>query len=140
MGNPISKADTYTLQLASSLESLNQLESFIEDIRIKYSLQEEVYANVLICLNEACINAIVHGNRLSPTLKVYINLEVWDKKRLVFSISDEGKGFDYQTLEDPTLVENREKEVGRGVYIIRKLADQCIFNDRGNQLELHFKI
>ncbi len=140
MGNPISKADTYTLQLASSLESLNQLESFIEDIRIKYSIQEEVYANVLICLNEACINAIVHGNRLSPTLKVYINLEVWDKKRLVFSISDEGKGFDYQTLEDPTLVENREKEVGRGVYIIRKLADQCIFNDRGNQLELHFKI
>ena len=140
MGNPISKADTYTLQLASSLESLNQLESFIEDIRIKYSLQEEVYANVLICLNEACINAIVHGNRLSPTLKVYINLEVWDKKRLVFSIIDEGKGFDYQTLEDPTLVENREKEVGRGVYIIRKLADQCIFNDRGNQLELHFKI
>ncbi len=140
MGNPISKADTYTLQLASSLESLNQLESFIEDIRIKYSLQEEVYANVLICLNEACINAIVHGNRLSPTLKVYINLEVWDKKRLVFSISDEGNGFDYQTLEDPTLVENREKEVGRGVYIIRKLADQCIFNDRGNQLELHFKI
>ncbi len=140
MGNPISKADTYTLQLASSLESLNQLESFIEDIRIKYSIQEEVYANVLICLNEACINAIVHGNRLSPTLKVYINLEVWDKKRLVFSISDEGNGFDYQTLEDPTLVENREKEVGRGVYIIRKLADQCIFNDRGNQLELHFKI
>lgn len=140
MGNPISKADTYTLQLASSLESLNQLESFIEDIRIKYSLQEEVYANVLICLNEACINAIVHGNRLSPTLKVYINLEVWDKKRLVFNISDEGKGFDYQTLEDPTLVENREKEVGRGVYIIRKLADQCIFNDQGNQLELHFKI
>ncbi len=140
MGNPISKADTYTLQLASSLESLNQLESFIEDIRIKYSLQEEVYANVLICLNEACINAIVHGNRLSPTLKVYINLEVWDKKRLVFSIIDEGKGFDYQTLEDPTLVENREKEVGRGVYIIRKLADQCIFNDLGNQLELHFKI
>jgi serine/threonine-protein kinase RsbW len=140
VGNPISKADTYTLQLASSLESLNQLESFIEDIRIKYSLQEEVYANVLICLNEACINAIVHGNRFTPELKVYINLEVWDKKRLVFNVSDEGKGFDYQTLEDPTLVENREKEVGRGVYIIRKLADQCIFNDRGNQLELHFKI
>ncbi len=140
MGNPISKADTYTLQLASSLESLNQLESFIEDIRIKYSLQEEVYANVLICLNEACINAIVHGNRFTPELKVYINLEVWDKKRLVFNVSDGGKGFDYQTLEDPTLVENREKEVGRGVYIIRKLADQCIFNDRGNQLELHFKI
>ena len=140
MGNPISKADTYTLRLASSLESLNQLESFIEHIRIKYSLQEEVYANVLICLNEACINAIVHGNRFTPELKVYINLEVWDKKRLVFIVSDEGKGFDYQTLEDPTLVENREKEVGRGVYIIRKLADQCIFNDRGNQLELHFKI
>jgi len=140
VGNPISKADTYTLQLASSLESINQLESFIEDIRIKYSLQEEVYANVLICLNEACINAIVHGNRFTPELKVYINLEVWDKKRLVFNVSDEGKGFDYQTLEDPTLVENREKEVGRGVYIIRKLADQCIFNDRGNQLELHFKI
>lgn len=138
MSSPISSTNTYTLQLASNLESLNLLDRFIETIRLAHPLGEEVYGNVLICLNEACINAIVHGNRLSPSLKVYINLEIIDHKKMVFTISDEGDGFDYQTLKDPTLAENRENEAGRGVYIIRKLADQCIFNDKGNQLELHF--
>lgn len=139
MATQLSPTDLYTLQLPSSLESLNLLENFIEDIRDRYQLDEEVYANVLTCLNEACINAIVHGNREDKTLKVYLNLEVLDEKKLVFTISDEGRGFDYQTLPDPTAPENREKLSGRGVYIIRKLADRVVFNDAGNQLELHFK-
>jgi serine/threonine-protein kinase RsbW len=135
-----SPTDLYTLQLRSALTSLNQLEGFIDQIKLRYQLNEEVYANVMACLNEACVNAIVHGNRLSPNLKVYLNLEVFVDKKLVFTVTDEGEGFDYETLPDPTAPENLEKEAGRGVFIIRRLADQCIFNNKGNQVELHFNI
>ncbi len=130
----------YTLQLPSRIDSITLMENFIDELSVKYGFSDEIYANVLTCLSEAVINGIVHGNRQDPEKKVYINLEVIEDKRLIFTISDEGKGFDFNNLPDPTAPENIENLTGRGVFIIKKLADQCIFNTKGNELELHFKI
>lgn len=130
----------FTLRLASQIESISQLENFIDELSVKYNFNDEVYANVLTCLSEAVINAIIHGNKENPEKLVYINLEVIENKRLVFTISDEGEGFDFNNIPDPTAPENLENLSGRGVFIIKKLADQCIFNSKGNELELHFKI
>ena len=134
------KTALYTLQLPSRIDSITIVENFIDKLSAKYSFSDEVYANVLICISEAVINGIVHGNQENPEKKVYINLEVIKDKRLVFTISDEGDGFDFNNLPDPTAPENLESLRGRGVFIIKKLADQCIFNSKGNELELHFKI
>lgn len=135
-----SRSDLSTLQLASELESLNLLDKFMEDVRKKYMLNDDTFARMLTCTNEACINAIVHGNKSDKTLRVYINVEPSRDGFLVIQIGDEGQGFDYENIADPTTVENREKTSGRGIYIIRKLADRCLFNSIGNQIELHFKI
>jgi serine/threonine-protein kinase RsbW len=130
----------YTLQLASKIDSITLLENFIDELGAKFDLSDEVYANVLTCLSEALINAILHGNAQNPEKKVYINLEVIVNKRLVFTVTDEGNGFDFNNIPDPTAPENLENLSGRGIFIIKKLADQCIFNSKGNELELHFKI
>jgi len=130
----------YTLQLPSRVDSISVVENFIDELSAKYHFNDELYANVLTCLSEAVINAIIHGNRESSEKKVYLNLEVIEDKRLIFTISDEGDGFDFNNLPDPTAPENIENLTGRGVFIIKKLADQCIFNSKGNELELHFKI
>lgn len=130
----------YTLQLASKIDSITLLENFIDELGAKYDLSDEVYANVLTCLSEALINAILHGNAQNPEKRVYINLEVIENKRLVFTVTDEGNGFDFNNIPDPTAPENLENLSGRGIFIIKKLADQCIFNSKGNELELHFKI
>lgn len=133
-------ASLYTLQLASKIESITLLESFIDRLNEKYNFSDEIYANVITCLSEAVINSIVHGNSEDPEKKVYINLEIIENKRLVFNVLDEGNGFDFNNIPDPTSPENLESLSGRGVFIIKKLADQCIFNSKGNELELHFKI
>lgn len=133
-------ASLYTLQIASKIESISLLENFIDKLNEQYNFSDEVYANVLTCLSEAVINSIVHGNSEDPDKKVYVNLEIIDNKRLVFNVSDEGNGFDFNNIPDPTSPENIEKLSGRGVFIIKKLADQCIFNSKGNEVELHFKI
>lgn len=141
--SPIDFSDStglYTLQLPSKLESITTVENFIDNLSEKYNFNEETYANVLTCLSEAVINAIVHGNKQDETKKVFLNLEVIENKRLIFTVADEGQGFDYNNLPDPTAPENLENYSGRGVYIIKKLADQCIFNTTGNEIELHFKI
>lgn len=130
----------YTLQLPSKLESITILENFIDTIKTENSIPENVYANMLTCLNEVVINSIIHGNKQDESKKVYINLEIVDKKELQFTVTDEGEGFDYNNLPDPTAPDNLENLSGRGIYIVKHLADQCIFNMTGNQIELHFKI
>ena len=132
-------SELYTLQLPSKPESITLLENLIEQIADKYQISEDTFANMMTCLNEIAINAIVHGNKLDESKKVIVNAEV-DPKRVIWSISDEGEGFDYDHLPDPTAEENLENLTGRGVFIVKQLADQCIFNSLGNEVELHFKI
>ncbi|TZF82101.1 ATP-binding protein [Pedobacter sp. BS3] len=134
------RTDLYTLQLPSKLESITRVENLVDELAQKYPIAEDTYANMLTCLNEATINAIVHGNRESEHKKVYINLEVVDGRKFIFTVADEGEGFAYSDLADPTSPENIEALTGRGVFIMKHLADQCIFNSKGNEIELHFKI
>ena len=135
----VTTGELFTLQLPSKQESITLLENLIEEIADKYKISEDTFANMMTCLSEAAINAIVHGNKLDPDKKVIINADV-DGKRIVWTVTDEGDGFDYNNLADPTAPENIENLTGRGVFIIKHLADQCIFNSKGNEVELHFKI
>ena len=130
----------YTLQLPSKFDSLTTVENFIDSLSEKYNFSDEIYANVLTCLSEVVIDSIIHGNKEEDANKVYLNLEVVEGKRLIFDVADEGEGFDFNGLPDPTAPENIESLSGRGVFIVKRLADQCIFNSKGNEVELHFKI
>ncbi|MEO6849076.1 MAG: ATP-binding protein [Mucilaginibacter sp.] len=135
----VQTSELYTLQLPSNPESITLLENLIEHIADKHQVSEDTFANMMTCLNEIAINAIMHGNKLDANKKVIVNAEV-DAKRVIWTITDEGEGFDYDHLPDPTAEENLEALTGRGVFIVKQLADQCIFNATGNEVELHFKI
>jgi serine/threonine-protein kinase RsbW len=136
----IMKNGLYALQLPSNGDSIPVLENFVDDLVLNLNIGDDVYANLMTCLNEAITNAIYHGNKQDPEKKVFINLEVVNQKRLIFNIADEGNGFDFNNIPDPTDADNLEKLTGRGVYIMKKLADQCVFNTNGNEVELHFKL
>lgn len=135
----IQAAKLYTLQLPSKVESIADLELLIEEIADSYQVSEDTFANMMTCLNEVVMNAIVHGNKSNPDKKVIINAEI-DNRRIIWTVADEGPGFDYNHLPDPTAEENLENLTGRGVFIVKHLADQCVFNDKGNEVELHFKL
>jgi len=134
----VETGELYTLQLPSKQESITLLENLIEEIADKHKISEDTFANMMTCLSEVTINAIVHGNKLDPAKKVIINADV-EARRIIWTVTDEGEGFDYNNLADPTAPENLENLTGRGVFIIKHLADQCIFNTKGNEVELHFK-
>lgn len=135
----VQTAQLYTLQLPSKHESITLLEALIEEVADRYQVSEDTFANMMTCLNEAVMNAIIHGNKLDPEKTVFVNVDV-DAKRIVWTVTDEGAGFDYNNLADPTAPDRLEELTGRGVFILKHLADQCIFNATGNEVELHFKI
>ena len=135
----VQTSELYTLQLPSKPESITLLETLIEQIADKHNVSEDTFANMMTCLNEIAINAIVHGNKLDESKKVIVNAEV-EPKRVIWTVTDEGPGFVYDHLPAPTAEENLENLTGRGVFIVIQLADQCVFNQKGNEVELHFKI
>ncbi len=135
----IQGAKLYTLQLPSKAESIVELENLIEEIADIYQVGEDTFANMMTCLNEVVMNAIAHGNKFDADKTVIVNVEV-EGRRLIWTVTDEGPGFDYNHLPDPTAEENLENLTGRGVFIVKQLSDQCTFNTIGNEVELHFKI
>lgn len=86
-----------------------------------------------VTLAEALANAIVRGNREDPGKHVVVRAQLFSES-IRLSIEDEGHGFDPADSPTPMLPDSLEDEQGRGLFIIRQLADQVEFNDRGNTI------
>jgi len=128
---------TKELKIASKIENINLIEDLINDVCEKQGIKEDQYGNVLISMTEAVTNAIIHGNKSDGAKFVEVSHEIVDNK-LVFTIKDEGLGFDFKNLPDPTAPENLEKPTGRGVFLMKSLADEVEFEDNGRTVELSF--
>jgi serine/threonine-protein kinase RsbW len=129
---------TFTMEIISQPESINLVEKLIDEIKTEFSIHEECYGNMLVAVTEAVNNAIQHGNKYDPAKKVQVAYEI-EPDQIAFTISDQGHGFDYLNLPDPTDPENLEKPAGRGVFLMKHLADQIIFSENGRVVELYFK-
>ena len=129
----------YRLELDSTAESISEVEEFVDQIREEVEVPEEMYGNILVCLTEAVNNCIIHGNKYNGTKKVIITCTKKDNI-LSFTASDEGAGFDYEHLPDPTAPENIEKVTGRGVYLMRQLSDNLKYTNGGATVEMRFNI
>lgn len=127
-----------TLEFASKGENITIIERLVDDLCEKHHIQEEHYGNILIALTEAVNNAIYHGNKQDPDKKVIVKYHT-DEDEFQFIIEDEGPGFDFENVPDPTSPENIEKPNGRGVFLMRHLSDEIGFNDDGRIVQLAFK-
>ncbi len=96
---------------------------------------EEKIFEVKLALEEALTNAMRHGNALDSSLEVDVRIEAGPAK-VILDIHDEGKGFDFQNLPDPTTKSNVDKPSGRGVFLMRRLMDKIEFYDSGSGVKL----
>ncbi|MDG1477282.1 MAG: ATP-binding protein [Vicingaceae bacterium] len=127
------------IELSSEVESISKIENFIDRVSDQYQFGEDHYGNILIALTEAVNNAITHGNKLDPNKKVHLNMAT-TSKHVEFIVKDEGVGFDYDNVPDPTLPENIEKIRGRGIFLMKTLADRVDFEENGRIIKLNFSI
>ena len=127
------------LKIPSEIGNLRMVEKAIDELSLALDLSDEVYGNVLVATMEATNNAIIHGNKLNPEkcVNIYIQLE---SKELLIHIEDQGTGFDYATVPDPTAPENLEKIHGRGIFLMERLSDEILYLEDGRIVELKFRI
>lgn len=126
-------------ELTSQLESLTKIENYVDDLCDQFAICEDDYGNILIAITEAVNNAITHGNHLDSSKKVCLDI-VGNPDTIEFVVEDEGPGFDYTKVPDPTLPENLEKLSGRGIFLMRTLADEISFENDGRKIKLKFSI
>lgn len=119
--------------------------------------------NFGVAIREAILNGIYHGNleldsgiredlenglrkfkeemELRRMKKPYADRRIFIEARYTpecytVTIRDEGPGFDYAALPDPTDIENIMKSYGRGVFMIRIHSDEVNWSNGGNTIEL----
>jgi|AntDeeMetagen681_2_1112603.scaffolds.fasta_scaffold15750_2 serine/threonine-protein kinase RsbW len=135
----MSKTDQKKLTLKSTFQDLKRLEPFQKKIKKWANIDDEKFGQVRLAVNEAVTNAIVHGNKENPDKKVGIIASKQEKK-LQVSIQDEGKGFDPDSIKNPTKVNKLLDDSGRGVFLIKEYADEVQFLKGGTQLVMSFEL
>lgn len=117
---------------------LNQVMPLVERIAQKVlaltASAEETF-QVKLALEEALTNAMRHGNLLIAKQVVTVKVKA-SRERIILDIHDQGKGFDFSNLRDPTQVENTGRISGRGVFLMRKLMDDIEFYDAGSGVKM----
>jgi serine/threonine-protein kinase RsbW len=127
------------LIISSKIENISLIENLIDETSVELSLVADLYGNLLIATIEGVTNAIVHGNKLDEFKKVSVIISLTGNK-LCVQICDEGKGFSFDNIPDPTKPDNVEKPDGRGIFLMRNLADNIEFENNGAIVKLFFKI
>ncbi|MGP8216827.1 MAG: ATP-binding protein [Bacteroidia bacterium] len=133
------KMPNQQLELDSASESIHIVEKLIDAICANYRVTEDHYGNILVAVTEAVNNAIYHGNKAHPQKKIHVTFSS-SHKAISFTVRDEGDGFDFKNLPDPTDPKNIEKPTGRGVFLMHRLADNVKFSEKGRCVSLSFDI
>lgn len=125
------------LVIKSEISELKNVENFLNDIFKEYNLAHKYFNKLYLCISEAVLNAIKHGNKNDKNKNVAIEVDYINEEIEVL-IEDEGEGFDINKVEDPTKGSNIKNESGRGIFIIRKMSNMLEYNEKGNRIQ--FKI
>ena len=126
-----------SIVLKSEISNISIIEKLIDNLSGVCQFSDEIYGKLLLAVVEAVNNAIVHGNNSDPEKNVNVHYII-DNKGITFDIKDDGLGFDYNIIPDPTDEANLEKLSGRGLYLMKHLSDEIEFKDNGSLVEMKF--
>jgi serine/threonine-protein kinase RsbW len=122
-------ATTMRLVFGSDVRLVDVAHAAAETLAGIAGFDEDDALNVGIAVREAVINAIEHGNKLDPKLKVDLVLKA-RARSIEARVRDQGGGFDPGTTPDPTLGDNVMRSSGRGLLLIRAFVDTVDFDFR----------
>jgi serine/threonine-protein kinase RsbW len=130
----------FQMEFHSNLKYIELLDEFLQMTLKRYNIPELDIVEIVIATVEGVSNAIIHGNKSNPELKVKVVIKLLSKGISIF-IQDSGKGFNPKKLENPREGKNLLKTNGRGVFIIKSYMDKMDYSfNHGTTLKMHKKI
>jgi serine/threonine-protein kinase RsbW len=115
------------ITISSRFENIELVQVIAEHLCENAGMDEDGAHWIGMAVREAVANAIKHGNKLDVKKKVNASFELQGLD-LAITISDEGAGFDPETVSDPLNPQNLMKTSGRGIFYMRTFMDQIRYS------------
>jgi len=125
------------LNIKSETKNIDLVRSFLRNIFYECEFDFVLFNRVFLGVSEAVCNSIEHGNQGVAEKNVQISVFA-GIDYIVVTVKDEGIGFEYEMLPDPTTEVNLRKESGRGIHILRNVADNVVFQEHGTKITIKF--
>jgi len=120
---------SFELTIPSRLEELEAVHALIAEAVKEYKLNSEIAHWFELTISESMINAIQHGNKADPAKQATLKISS-SGDAIEIIVEDEGKGFIWDKIADPTDKANLLKPTGRGILIIRSFMDEVDLSPR----------
>jgi serine/threonine-protein kinase RsbW len=117
------------MSLPSEISKLSETEMFLESLMRQFEIKEDFWGILSLPLHECVKNAIVHGNKCNKDKTVLIEVFL-EQSKLLFSITDEGQGFDYNSF----LQQNMEQSEHNGLFLVSLLTEDLSFAKNGSKI------
>ncbi len=122
--------------IPSELSNIKTVFDWLEEGLFKLISNKEKTNALSLVIQEALVNAIVHGNKEDKDKHVTFSYEL-NKKDISLEVKDEGKGIpDVKQKKDSNNISNEDllKDSGRGIILIKHFCKEVIF--KKNSLRL----
>ena len=106
---------------------VDQLMRFI----LNFRSADRSETDIEMALREALANAVIHGNGENSFKRVYVECRCYVNGEVSITVRDEGRGFDWNAIPNPTFRENLLFTHGRGIYLMKTLMDEITFEEGG---------
>ena len=118
------------LTMPSKLAAVALTVEMVRRMMETLDLDHDWISRTELCLQEALLNAHVHGNRGDPERTIYLRC-MFSADKIELQVEDQGGGYepDRQVSNIGTI-----KPTGRGLFLIRELMDSVVVNSTGNQI------
>ena len=128
------------LDLPTDIESIASAVDYVmEQCASHAHAERRLNLNFRVGLTEALSNAMLYGNAHDPSKSVRVEVRLVGG-RLQAMVRDQGPGFDPSSVPDPTRPENIARSCGRGLFLMRQLLDEVLYNERGNEVTLVLRL
>ena len=124
-----------TETLPTDLSAVNPFVEKIAQNLQPLAVNSDDIFKIKLALEEALTNAMRHGNALDSSRYVCVRIEA-NSRAATIDIHDQGGGFDFQNVPDPT---TSVRPSGRGVYLMRQIMDEVEFYDQGSGIKMKKK-
>jgi serine/threonine-protein kinase RsbW len=128
--------NTFELRLRGEIHAIPAAADSISEKLRQLDIPEEKQMEILLAVQEALANAVVHGCKNDPSKEVRCRLEQYANGHILIAVRDPGPGYSPQHLPDPTGADHIHRDHGRGIYLIRQLMDKVSFEHNGSEIRM----
>jgi serine/threonine-protein kinase RsbW len=115
--------ETTELAFPSRIEAIEDAAAAAAEFVSRSGVGQEAAFGIDMAVREAVTNAVLHGNRQDESKVIEIQFKS-SGSAVEITVRDEGRGFNPESVPDPTEAQNLLKTSGRGILFMRTFMDE----------------